>query len=221
MDDAMRDHQQEPSRQLYGAIMEEARSRLECIERALNGSMGPLPTRIMREFCYLQLRMLCELIGLACLTANGDLLAKHSGKLRDVWQADKIINTLERLNADFYPQASVFKITQPKNGQPGNVHIDERKGDFLSKKELLRLYSRVSPNHLHRGSIADLLPVKSVPPGNADIVQFHNKMVNLLSQHTIMSYNRRKYWICMLINPAENNRVAVAIADLPALNSNA
>jgi hypothetical protein len=57
---------------LYVSLMEEAKVRFYVIDMAISGRTG-LPERGVREFCYLQLRMLCEVIALACLTANGNI----------------------------------------------------------------------------------------------------------------------------------------------------
>jgi hypothetical protein len=42
------------------------------IDAAINGRTG-LPAPIVREYSYLQLRVLSELIALGCLTAHGDI----------------------------------------------------------------------------------------------------------------------------------------------------
>jgi hypothetical protein len=57
----------------YRFLMEELTTRLGWIAVTLGGETGLLGESI-REFCFLQLRMICELIGLACLTAHGDLV---------------------------------------------------------------------------------------------------------------------------------------------------
>jgi hypothetical protein len=50
----------------YTGLMREIRTRLLIIESALNRKTG-LPPVFVQEFCYLQLRMVCELIALGCL----------------------------------------------------------------------------------------------------------------------------------------------------------
>lgn len=79
------------------------------MDMALAGQTG-LPNGAIIEFCFLQLRMLCELIALGCLTAHGDL---EAGKLKKSHKADQIIRRLEVLHPDFYPKAA----TQTKAGQ--------------------------------------------------------------------------------------------------------
>jgi hypothetical protein len=56
---------------LYCALMEEAKVRISIVEHMLNNDSG-LPPAMAREICYLEFRMLCEIIAVACLTAHGD-----------------------------------------------------------------------------------------------------------------------------------------------------
>ena len=64
---------------LYRVLMFEARMRIEAINVILDGRTG-LPEGILRELCYLQLRMLCELIALGALVIHGDISAKNFKK---------------------------------------------------------------------------------------------------------------------------------------------
>src|SRR5262245_25239192 len=68
----------------YSVLMHEAKRRLLAMDTALEGKTG-LPEVAVREYCFLQLRMLCELIALGCLTAQGDL---QTGKLKDEYRQD-------------------------------------------------------------------------------------------------------------------------------------
>jgi hypothetical protein len=56
---------------LYTNLMEEAKIRLLTVSAATDRIVLPAP--ILREFCFLQFRMVCELIALACLTAHGEI----------------------------------------------------------------------------------------------------------------------------------------------------
>src|SRR5262245_58960282 len=86
----------------YSALMLEAKHRLLAMDAALGGRTG-LPHGAICEFGFLQLRMLCELIAIGCLTAHGDL---ETGKLKKTYEADKIIRRLERLHSEFYPRGA-------------------------------------------------------------------------------------------------------------------
>ena len=64
---------------LYANLMAEVKVRMTSIEMACSGQTG-LPGPLVREFCFLQLRLICELIALGCLTAHGDIKATQSKK---------------------------------------------------------------------------------------------------------------------------------------------
>jgi len=98
---------------------------------AATGKTG-FPSVIVREFCYLQLRMLCELIALACLVAHGDITAAQPNKLRKAYEADKILAQLATLHQHFYPQPIRWK-----DRTAGQLEIIQT-GNFLTKEELLR-----------------------------------------------------------------------------------
>ena len=110
----------------YSELMEEAKFRLSAMDTALGGQTG-LPKGAIREYCFLQLRMLCELIALACLTAHGDL---ETSKLKGAYEADRIIRRLQRLHSEFYPIGATRVQYQVKLREDG----------FLTKAELRFLH---------------------------------------------------------------------------------
>jgi hypothetical protein len=117
-------------------LMNEAKCRLLAIDAALEGKTG-LPNGVICEFRFLELTVLCELIALGCLTANGDLM---TGKLRGTWQADKIISGLEELHSKFYPYAATDTET-----------ATELKEASFTKEELVKLWRKCG-EVLHRGT---------------------------------------------------------------------
>ena len=62
------------SAQLYTVLMGEVKLRHACLARLMRGETGLEPPFI-REFCFLQFRMICETIALGCLVAHGDIEA--------------------------------------------------------------------------------------------------------------------------------------------------
>ncbi len=125
----------------YSMLMEEAKYRLLAMDIVLGGGTG-LPKGAIREFCFLELRMLCELIALGCLTAHGDL---KTSKLKQVYEADRIIRRLQKLHPDFFSVGAT----------PGKAGPVLRKDGFLTKKDLVKLYWRCG-DALHRGSFQAL-----------------------------------------------------------------
>src|SRR5689334_21938045 len=100
---------------LYAGVMEEIKIRLSSLDIAFAGGFQ-IPGALVREYCFLQFRMVCELIALACLTAHGDIEA--TTKLRKEWEADKIIKQLEALHPSFYP----WPVKQTKVGREHRLH---------------------------------------------------------------------------------------------------
>ena len=200
--------------QVYADLMEEAKPRFDCIDAAVRGRTG-LPGPAVQEFCFLQLRLLCELIAPSCLIAHEDITATHGNKLAKEYAADKIMKALEGLHPDFYPHPVLFRITPPGPGFPGHVHIDRKSSGFLSKPELLTLYGRCG-DLLHRGTVKKLVSAKMPVRVNfPEIVNWTNKIVVLLDGHHIASMDGKLHFLCILRNANDKDRVQVTIAEAP------
>src|SRR5262245_46244893 len=90
----------------YCDLMEEIKRRLDVVSAIIAGKCGPLPKKVAEELCYLQLRMTCELIAMACRVAHGDISGTRTSSIRKRYEADWIINMLEKLHPAFYPEPS-------------------------------------------------------------------------------------------------------------------
>jgi hypothetical protein len=191
----------------YALLMEEAKQRIDWLNILLSGNTG-LPNTAIQEFGFLQLRILCELIALGCLTAHGDLAETKAKSFRDEWNATNILNRLQRLHAEFYPHpVSVRELG------PGRKHLDEITSGHLSKSELISLYGR-SSDLIHRGSVSKLLtPTPPWPPDNSELLQWGQKIVTLLSHHHIGHLGGATHMICLLKNQSDSNRVQVTFAE--------
>jgi hypothetical protein len=104
--DAMPTKEQIAAQGLYANILEEIKLRISAINHCTLGRSGLAPP-FVKDFCYLQIRMLCELVALGCLVAHGDVKETSTNSMRRQWSADKIMDSLERLHPDFYPKAVV------------------------------------------------------------------------------------------------------------------
>lgn len=195
---------------LYAGLLEEAKGRIASIDAAINGRLG-LPAPLVREYSYLQLRMLCELIALGCLIAHGDIAATHAANFQRTWEADKIIRRLEKLHSNFYPHPIRLSVVS------GGSHMDRLESGFLTKGELLKLYNKKCGDELHRGSLKDLLATtqQTQPPNFADIADWTNKIITLLSQHLISSVDKLSHFVCVLKHPESGDHAVVAIALSP------
>lgn len=193
---------------LYAALMEEVKVRINSIDAVTAGVIKIFPTPILREFCFLQLRMICELIALGALTAHGDIQATQASKLQKEYSADRIMAQLEALHPDFYPQPSTDEVLPS-----GNRHFTRRESGFLTKAELLSMYHQCG-GMLHRGSIKKLMsPSARFHSDYSDIVEWRAKLGILLGLHIVALLDGDTYFVCMLRNQSDNDRVQVAIAE--------
>jgi hypothetical protein len=162
---------------------------------SVQGQTG-LPMGAIHEFCFLQLRMLCELIALGCLTAHGDL---ETGKLKKTYEAHKIIHRLRRLHPHFYPLAA-------KQTKPGRNAILLKDG-FLTREELVNLYVKCG-KVLHRGSsIRALSSLAYEDRDFGEIGAWKKKIEVLLNFHAMFMSDNKTLVLFTLWNNANNNQV--------------
>jgi hypothetical protein len=171
----------EKSCRVYARLMEEIKRRQSVIAQVLNGTMT-MPQMAAFEFCYLQLRKICEVFALGCLAAHGDIPEVRS-KLQTTYNADQIMKHLARIHSRFYPVPSkqtVDHITQKP------IAVTPITAGFLTKDELQSLYGQCG-NYLHRGSIRQLLGKWEPTLDFEKISVWNSKIVTLLNHHQIQT----------------------------------
>jgi len=189
---------------LYESLMEEVKIRIETINLASTGRL-PIPSPVVYEFCFLQLRLICEDIGLACLVAHGDIEAANTKKLKETYEPGKILKQLGELHPDFYPFPS--KITQHASG--ANIEL-LKDGDFLRKEELKKLWDR-SGDYLHKGNLKKLLSPDTPTQHHFPVVMdWAWKVQRLLDAHTIARLSGNPL-VCLLSDVNKNGRVSAFI----------
>jgi len=165
-------------------IRDELLHNIFAVEFEAATSLHLMPEMALRakvEFAFLQLRMICELIALACLTAHGEVLG--AAQLRGSYDADEIIKSLEGLHPDFYPKPSKQAPKKDASGVWRNTPITS---GFLTKAELLELYGRCA-NYLHRGSLKKIQANKSPRFDPWDPKGWADKAWTLLQHHEIQT----------------------------------
>jgi hypothetical protein len=138
-----------------------------------------LPPFCIAEILNLQVRMICELLAIACLVAHRELEGAQTARLTSAYQADFIMNALEKLHPRFYPRPTKQFL---RNGKP--YKIEDIKDGFLTKTELLKGY-RDAADFLHVGSIADLIAKKQRTVDLTALSEWIKKLMVLLSHHNI------------------------------------
>jgi hypothetical protein len=165
------------------------------------------------EFLYLQLRMICESIAMACLIAHNDISETKNKKFFNNWRANEIIDQLERLHKDFYPHP-VKQILD----QGGNViGVSAIEDNYLTKSRFLSLFVECN-DHLHIGSLKkNLQPMKGGPLKVDPIIEWHNEINALLNIHWIpLADGKSQLWTIMQNKGNNNVRVDLFLNGPPA-----
>ena len=161
---------------LYCDLMEEVKRRTEVIQNVVHAQI-PVPKIVGLELCYLQLRMICELIALSCLTVHGDVPATKAKRLTKAYNADQIVKNLERLHPSFYPVPS--RQIHDQNGKV--VEVIKILEPHLNKPELRLLYGECG-DFLHRGNIEQIMKGRKMPE-LARMDGWVKKITTLLNHH--------------------------------------
>ena len=196
------------ARDRYCEIMREIKFRLSAIESAMNGETN-LQRILAQEFCFLQLRMICELVALACLCAHGDL--SEASRLKAEWSADLILQKLESLQKHFFPW--------PSRQLPGagrakfRILDDDARPECITKDELLKLYG-LCGNYVHRGKFRDIFDLKRARIVSFETILSHcQRIMNLLGNHSVLIKRGEKvYLLYCSLNTEPDGAVQVFVA---------
>jgi hypothetical protein len=184
---------------LYLSLMNEARIRFDVISQVWD-EQGRKPAHVVREICFLQMRVICEIVALGCLVAHGN----ESKKLSRLYEADKIISAMTRLTPNFYPTP----VTIEKTGK--NTKITGCAGrDHLTKTDLAKLW-RESGNVLHLAPLAKVLkPQRHRPDDLSDVAGWCKKLIALLENHFITVTAEQGIWVSL--KEAETGKPAASV----------
>lgn len=182
---------------LYLNLMDEIKFRIGYVKDIIHGK-NLVPGTIGKDICYLQLRMICELIALGSLVAHRDIKA-HAKSLADKYQADLLIKRMATIRPNFYPKPAVY----PAGGMPsrfGDLRPEPTllTSGFLTRADLQTLYHHCG-RELHRGNLNLLLERhgKKVEILYSPIGKWVDKIVHLLRFHRIQLLGGNEYWVEM------------------------
>lgn len=184
----------------YRALMSELRDRITWLEYAFNGKMG-VPQALLEEFIFLQIRLCCEIIALACVVAHGDIEKARAKRVVKHWSAAQMFLELEKLTADSYPKPftqertmHVVDDSEPVSGW----HFAERQDDYLTKEELVDLYGKCG-DRLHRGRAKNILANRPYKQSDLkELVAVVQKMMNLTAIHRIQMAGAGGQLLCIM-----------------------
>ena len=184
--------------EMYASIMTEIKVRIEAINQGTNSRL-PLPAPLVKEFCHLQIRMICELVALGCLVAHGDIEATKSNKCQGEYSAQRIMDSLEKLHPDFFPRS--YRQKPHRGGRV--VEFDHPEAPAMTKDEFLRLYNDCG-EILHRGNLKKLLTQRSpIQVHYPDITAKAQRLVDLLKLHVVTRLGGKDLFVCVLQTPQE------------------
>jgi len=194
----------------YRQLLDEAKIRILSVQKLIERATG-LVDPISVDSAYLQLRMLCELVALACLIAHGDVEAKMNNTQKKQYAADAIFKMLADIHPDFY-----LHPVECSRTLDGGLHLEPIKKGFLTKTELIALY-RYCGEKLHRGSLAKFRSTS--PQSHASdlqkISEWLSKFVLLLREHRIASIDGLSQYLCQITSDQAGGNALVSLAQAP------
>jgi len=162
----------------YLGVMQGIKLRAALIHELATDQKG-LPPYCVAETLQLQIRKISELLALACLLVHGDVEGARSARLTSAYQADFIMNALEKLHPRFYPRPTRMIL---RDGKP--YKLEDIKYGYLTKPELIKSY-REAGTFLHAGYVDEILANKQKVVDGNEIGRWFAKLMLLLNQHVI------------------------------------
>lgn len=175
----------------YTDLMQEIKERLYAIEDTLS-ARAALHGPLAHEFCFLQLRIICECISYACVIAHAYIGELQAPRFQKEWSADTLMKALDGLHQDFYPKPRTMTVTEDR------VQLDEIDTPYLTKADLKKL-NGICGDKLHRGS-PEKYSFNPTPERLAadrqTIIDFGNKVFRLMESHLMTHRDDAKYILC-------------------------
>lgn len=122
----------------YTACMDEIKKRIRVVEAILNNKLSTSYLITNVELICIQIRKILELIALSSLVANKEEYQKVKKYIERAWKAKDILKDLNTINPNYYPQPIVL---QCWNGDINNIRTQPVQSGFLTREELLNIYS--------------------------------------------------------------------------------
>lgn len=175
----------------YTDLMQEIKERLYVIEDVLS-NRAALRGPLANEFCFLQLRLICECISFACVIAHAYIKELQSPKFQTEWSADTLMKALENLHEDFYPKPRSMTIAD------NAVKLDEISSPYLTKVDLIKL-NGICGDRLHRGTPQKYTYNRTPERLSADrqmIIDYGNKVFRLMESYLMSHQKDPRYILC-------------------------
>ena len=173
---------------LYLKLMEEVKGRIKAVEAmhiAFDKRQLPIADNYALEFCWLQLRMICETVALACVVAHADSVGDGLRQLAEKWRPTELMRRMDSLVPSFFPQPVAWQV------DGSTLTLDAPDGVHMDRKTLVEMHGRVS-EALHRGRLGNVIEGRPSTLGSfSDVHAQARRIIDLLSNHTIQVGPRR------------------------------
>jgi hypothetical protein len=182
----------------YVTVLNEIKLRHRKLSSEVLKGKNLLSNAFVHDLSWVQIRLMCELLAIALVLVHEETPNTRSKAIMDAWQADFILRKLKKLHPDYFPQPLV---ESPDPLKPGAVGMADREHDCTTLPELIKLYT-VSGDHLHRGSMSDILAGKKSDKFNPTTVTTPlSRFANLLSIHTIQPMHSDNIYLVRMSGP--------------------
>lgn len=188
----------------YVKFFEEIKHRFEIIdffERPGSAGNHVLPEAFALETCYLQIRLICELIALACLVGHGPSLGDEVDPLKKFYKPQEIMRRLAALKEDFFPKQLIRTL---EINDDGTADMIVQSVELMTSEDVIKIHGKTG-NILHRGQLSHILEMKEYPRSFQDVSDTCIRLMRLLKCHTFMIAPDTQIWVDMFTQP--ENRV--------------
>ena len=171
---------------LYSSLMGETKARIDAIGAAVK-QLRENPEQLNRflqlEFCYLQIRMVCEAVALGAVFVHEPL--GLTGDIRKAYNAGKIFELLTKVNPRCFP-------IPVKVQSAAGVKQVSLESSRLTKERLTKIY-RACGEALHRGSFNRILKDSSLRHDIDLVDDFYKEIILLLRGHGVFVASTGKF----------------------------
>ena len=196
---------------VYADLMHEIKARMDSIaeiHRGLSADPSVIDGFIKAEFCYLQIRYICELIALGVAAAHEPV-----GLSKDIlksWNADRTLGYLAQINEHCFPKPIVLR------SQDGAHQFEIRENCALEIKDVKKIYSECG-EILHRGTLKNILAERQRLYDLRKLNEWARAIGSLLKHHIIMILSEGTVLLVRMGGPGEGVQVALAKAEGEAI----
>ena len=169
----------------YAICMQEVKLRTEAVCSILKKQTTTLYPYTNAEFLCLQIRKILELIVMANLVANKNEYQKIREKFATDWNAKRIIETIKKVNENYFPKPIYRKSPSIKKAQCEWV---EKTTDILNENLYIDIYNKVS-NLLHSQNPFNDNKI-NIDEINKDCLNYINLIINTLNEHNTELCNK-------------------------------